>query len=80
MPAVTAPRRPTTAEVDARADAGALGDGETDDSLAIQSALWAMRDGQTLRFPAGRYIVQNLVLPAGLSIALTGPEPEEGAK
>ena len=80
MPAVAAPRRPTTAEVDARADAGALGDGETDDSLAIQSALWAMRDGQTLRFPAGRYIVQNLVLPAGLSIALTGPEPEEGAK
>lgn len=55
---------------------GAVGDGRTDDTLAIQSALAfiATRNGGTLRFPEGEYIVggqtdfQGITLPTGVII------------
>ena len=57
-------------------DFGALGDGKTDDTLAIQSALAfvAVRNGGTLIFPEGDYTVGNapnfkgLVLPSNVTI------------
>jgi hypothetical protein len=47
-------------------DFGAVGDGVTDDTVAIQTALDAMpNDGGVLLFPTGRYIVSApLILPA----------------
>lgn len=55
---------------------GAVGDGRTDDTLAIRSALAfvAARNGGTLYFPEGDYLVgsepgfKGLVLPAGVTI------------
>jgi hypothetical protein len=67
------------AEIDVIEDAGAVGDLSADDSLAIQSAMNAMRDGQVLRFPPGRYLVEHLTLPAGVSITLAGPEPDDSS-
>lgn len=63
-------------EIDVIEDAGAVGDGVADDSLAIQSAMNAMRDGQVLRFPPGRYLVEHLTLPAGVDFTLAGPEAD----
>lgn len=46
-------------------DYGALGDGSTDDTSAIQSALTALSAGGTLFFPKGTYIISStLILPA----------------
>ena len=67
-------------EIDVVEDAGAVGDGVADDSLAIQSAMNAMRDGQVLRFPPGRYLVEHLTLPAGVDFTLAGPEADETGK
>lgn len=57
-------------------DFGAVGDGQTDDTLAIQSALAfiATRNGGTLRFPEGDYVVggqpnfKGIALPTGVII------------
>lgn len=57
-------------------DFGAKGDGSTDDSIAIQSAFAfiAMRNGGTLNFPEGDYLVggslnyKGLVVPSGIVI------------
>ena len=57
-------------------DFGAVGDGKTDDTIAIQSALAfiAVRNGGTLFFPEGDYQVGNtpnfkgLVLPSNITI------------
>lgn len=57
-------------------DFGALGDGKTDDTLAIQSALafMATRNGGILQFPEGDYQVGNqpdykgIILPSGITI------------
>lgn len=65
----------TAAEIDAVVDAGAVG-APADDSLAIQTAMNAMKDGQVLRFPPGRYMVQHLVLPHSVNITLAGPGPD----
>lgn len=43
---------------------GALGDGSTDDTKAIQRGLNAM-SGQTIEFPPGAYMVSGLSVPAG---------------
>lgn len=65
----------TAAEIDAVVDAGAVG-APADDSLAIQTAMNAMKDGQVLRFPPGRYMVQHLILPHSVNITLAGPESD----
>nr|WP_246211688.1 glycoside hydrolase family 55 protein [Phytoactinopolyspora alkaliphila] len=61
LPANAAPplRRPTRyagAVRDVR-DHGAIGDGVTDDTAAIQAALDALDDGEGLYFPAGTFVV-----------------------
>ena len=48
-------------------DYGAKGDGVTDDTAAIQTALNAMRAGDTLVFPTGRTFVHTAVLDAKIS-------------
>jgi hypothetical protein len=61
-------------------DFGAVGDGKTDDTIAIQSALAfiATRGGGTLNFPEGDYTVggtpgfKGLALPSGITIAGAG--------
>ncbi len=52
-------------------DFGAIGDGITDDTIAIKSALAfvATRNGGTLQFPEGDFVVTSpLVLPSGVTI------------
>jgi hypothetical protein len=52
-------------------DFGAVGDGVTDDTTAIKSALAfiATRNGGTLQFPEGDFVVtSSLVLPPGITI------------
>lgn len=61
-------------------DFGALGDGKTDDTIAIQSALAFIgtRGGGTLTFPDGDYMVGNtpgykgIVIPSGTTIQGAG--------
>lgn len=50
---------------------GAVGDGKTDDTTAIQAALDAARSGETVLFPDGRYRVTSTLKHAG-SIGLVG--------
>ena len=67
-----APQYPTQGEVSVL-DCGAVGDGETDDSSAIQALLYTLADDQTVVFPAGhRYLAQHLTLP-NTALVLTGP-------
>lgn len=40
-------------------DCGAVGDGVTDDTLAINLASYLLEDGDTLYFPAGTYLVRE---------------------
>jgi len=42
-------------------DFGAVGDGTTDNTLAIQAAIDACVDGQTLYFPTGNYLVSGIL-------------------
>lgn len=52
-------------------DFGAVGDGVTDDTIAIRSALAfiATRNGGILKFPEGDYLVtSSLTLPSGITI------------
>ncbi len=52
-------------------DFGAAGDGRTDDTIAIKSAMayLASRNGGTLKFPTGEYIVSSpIALPSGIVI------------
>jgi hypothetical protein len=57
-------------------DFGARGDGKTDDTIAIQSALAFLgtRNGGTLQFPEGEYLVggtpgyKGIVVPTGVNI------------
>lgn len=56
-------------------DFGAAGDGTTDDTLAIKSALAfiATRNGGTLQFPEGDFLVTApIVLPSGITIQGVG--------
>ena len=56
--------------VDVRTDFGAAGDGETDDTAALQAAIERARlsNAAVLYFPAGAYQVTSLELPPGLSL------------
>lgn len=48
---------------------GATGDGTTDDTSAIQSAIAAASTGQTVFFPRGTYIVSSpIIIPPGITI------------
>ncbi len=48
------------------ADYGAVGDGVTDDTTAIQNAVNALVPGDTLEFPSGRYIITgNITVAVG---------------
>lgn|SRR3990167_3940130 len=50
-------------------DYGAVGNGSTNDSTAIQSALDAMTTGGELMFPQGTYIINaTLLIPTGIKI------------
>ena len=51
---------------------GARGDGATDDSLAIQAAVGALRSRDTLHFPPGTYRFAQLHPPGTAAIVLTG--------
>lgn len=66
---------PASDVVDVRAE-GALGDGTTDDSAAVQRALAkGLLLGRVVVFPAGRYRVESvvhLVLSASASLAIEG--------
>ena len=52
--------------------AGAMGDGTSDDTAAVQGALSALEAGQTLHFPPGTFLVRNLTLPDLTGISITG--------
>lgn len=67
-----APYRPDCDRAGVCIPAGAMGDGLTDDGAIVQSAMDALTPGQTLRFPPGTYLVQNLTLPDVAGISLTG--------
>lgn len=72
---VTTPDEKTLGFYNVR-DFGAVGDGRTDDTLAIRSALafMATRNGGTLNFPEGDYLVGNIpdykgiIVPSGVNI------------
>jgi hypothetical protein len=56
-------------------DFGAVGDGVTDDTIAIKSAVAfiATRNGGTLQFPEGDFVVTSpIVLPSGITIQGVG--------
>lgn len=40
---------------------GAKGDGVTDDTAAIQNAIYSMKEGDTLLIPSGTYIIRNII-------------------
>lgn len=49
-------------------DFGALGDGQNDDTRAIQAALEASREGSVVFFPAGRYRIRPLKIPSHITL------------
>ncbi|KAL1641801.1 hypothetical protein SLS58_005841 [Diplodia intermedia] len=54
-------------------DAGAKGDGTTDDTAAIQKALDALTDDQILYFDHGAYLISDTVtIPGNKNIKITG--------
>jgi hypothetical protein len=54
-------------------DFGAMGDGETDDSAAIQSAIHAASPDTTLYFPKGIYRIWNVLIDGKTGLSLRGP-------
>jgi Putative Ig domain/Pectate lyase superfamily protein len=53
---------------------GATGDGQTDDTKAINAAIGALRSGQTLFFPCGTYLVTAALTQLSVSnIQVLGP-------
>jgi hypothetical protein len=52
-------------------DYGARGDGVSDDTAAVSSAL-AAANGATLLFPAGTYLLSSIVVPAGAQVRIVG--------
>lgn len=53
--------------------AGAKGDGQTDDTQAIQNAFNALQDGQILYFDHGAYVITSTInVPGNKNIKMTG--------
>ena len=62
------------------ADFGATGNGTTDDTAAINSAIQHLQAGQTLYFPCGTYAISRALNSISLSgVTLQGPAPGSGA-
>jgi len=53
-------------------DFGAVGDGVTDDTAAIQAAIYSLNKDGVLLFPAGEFICTQLVCETGLQIRGSG--------
>lgn len=53
-------------------DFGAVGNGVTDDTAAIQAAISSLTSGGTVYFPAGIYIVSSQINSTGYGIVLEG--------
>ncbi len=51
---------------------GAMGDGVTDDTKAIQAAIDAVPDGATVLLPIGKYVISAPLNPGNKSVALVG--------
>jgi len=58
---------------------GALHDGSTSDTVAVQGALNTLVAGAALFFPAGTYLVKDLIVPDKLGVRLYGPAPSNSA-
>ena len=58
-----------------KTDYGAVGDGTTNDTTAIQNAITAARTGnKTVYFPAGTYLVTGLTVTGAVRLLGDGPE------
>jgi Pectate lyase superfamily protein/Right handed beta helix region len=80
-PSVPTPARVSTARHSIKRhwnvrDFGATGDGETDDSAAIQSAIDAAQSGTTLYFPKGIYRMWNVQIDGKIRLTLHGPSAQ----
>ena len=64
-------------------DFGAVGDGVTDDTAAIQAAITSLTNGGTIFFPTGNYVVAttlNLNSKTGIKFLGTAPENTSATK
>jgi hypothetical protein len=59
---------------------GATGNGTTDDTAAINSAMQSLQPGQTLYFPCGTYAISQALKTINLTdVTVQGPAPGTGA-
>lgn len=54
------------------AEFGAVGDGATDDTAAVQNCVNALQDGDTMYIPKGTYLVSQVVFTTRSNIVITG--------
>ncbi|MGD9751173.1 MAG: glycosyl hydrolase family 28-related protein [Acidimicrobiia bacterium] len=80
LPAATVPELTTTAStipvINPRAF-GAVGDGATDDTAALQAAFDAAPPGARIELPSGVYVQSELLYLRGVGVTLTGPPDAE---
>jgi hypothetical protein len=65
----------TPADYDLKLDFGAVGDGTTNDTTAVQNALDTVKSGYYLNVPRGTYLIDPVTVtePLGMSIVGQGP-------
>src|SRR3990172_6686295 len=68
--ALAAPCAATTYDV--KANFGAAGNGTTNDTAAVRSALAALQPGDTLNFPCGTYLVNAALTLNRSNVTLAG--------